>query len=259
MTVRAPDAIDRYLDELGGRLWLAPTRTRRILAEAEDHLREAATRRITAGDEPAEAQRRAIAEFGPVREVAGRFVADAGFPLPPSTLRELLLTAGVLLGVGFVAIGASGLLAEVLGRAFGFVFIGGDAPGITYTAERCAEFIRSAPVGSDCAAAAGWHHAGEVIEYRVAAGVLGLLVLGVMWLARRAYRGGVGVHVLPPSLAPAVGAATFGGAAVLQLLPGTMEVAFGVPGAGALLSGGLVSLVAFGWYARVLVRVLRTG
>jgi hypothetical protein len=43
-----------------------------------------------------------------------------------------------LLGaVGLVAIGASGPLAELLGRLFGPAFVAGDLPGMTYTAAVC--------------------------------------------------------------------------------------------------------------------------
>ena len=88
-------------------------------------------------------------------------------------------------GLGLVAIGVSGLVAEVFGRAFGPAFVAGDGPGVTYTAARCAEYLRLFPGAGGCAGAAATDHWGEVVQYRVLIGVLGLFALVAFGLARR--------------------------------------------------------------------------
>jgi hypothetical protein len=80
--------IDRYLRELRRALpWGLPRR--RILAEAEDHLREAA---VESGEEEA------VARFGPARDVASRFAA----PAAASASRLAALGLAALLGFAVV-------------------------------------------------------------------------------------------------------------------------------------------------------------
>jgi putative lipase involved disintegration of autophagic bodies len=78
--------------------------------------------------------------------------------------------------VFLLAIGLSGLLADTFGRVFGTAFVAGDAPGVTYTAERCAQLLSFEPQARSCEEAAIAHHFGEVVSYRLAAGALGVLV-----------------------------------------------------------------------------------
>jgi hypothetical protein len=42
---------------------------------------------------------------------------------------------------------------------------------MTYTSQRCAEFLEYFPNAGGCEQAAALHHWGEVVEYRVAVGV----------------------------------------------------------------------------------------
>src|SRR5947207_2842912 len=87
------------------------------------------------------------------------------FPTSP-ILSRLVLSLALVGCIGFIAIGTSGLLAELFGRVFGEDFVAGDGPGVTYTAERCADFLRYFPNAVSCNAAAAAHHYGEVVEYR---------------------------------------------------------------------------------------------
>src|SRR2546430_4880402 len=83
----------------------------------------------------------------------------------------------LLAGVGLFAIGASGVVALSMRAAFGDRFVAGDAEGIAYTAERCADFLEYVPGAADCEAAASGHHADEVVFYRIGVGLPGTLVL----------------------------------------------------------------------------------
>jgi hypothetical protein len=164
------DLIEGYLDQLLGHLRGSAHDVRRILAETEDHLRDATAELVAACASEEEAQRRAIERFGDPRAVARRFSARLA-PVPPGAVAaELAGTAVLLGGVGLVAIGVSGLVAELLGRLLGAGFVAGDLPGMTYTTQRCAEFLEYFPDAGGCEQAAALHHWGEVVEYRVAAG-----------------------------------------------------------------------------------------
>ena len=148
------DLIEGYLDRLLGHLRGSAHDVRRILAETEEHLRDATAELVAAGAGEEEAQRRAIERVGDPRAVARRFSARLA-PVPSTAVAAELGTTAVLLGgVGLVAIGVSGLVAELLGRLFGPGFVAGDLPGVTYTPERCAEFLEYFPDAGGCEQAA---------------------------------------------------------------------------------------------------------
>jgi len=214
------DSIERYLDRLLVHLRGSAADVRRVLAEAEEHLRDATAERVAAGTTEGEAQRQAVAAFGDPRMVARRFSSKLA-PIPPrAVLAELVRSATLLGAVALVAIGVSGAIAELLGRLFGPAAVAGDIPGSTYTAGRCAEFLEYFPDAGSCLRAAAMHHWGEVVEYRVAAGVLGLLVLGGYLLWRRsASSRGCGdsgyLGVLPDGFSATVAASLYGVAALV--------------------------------------------
>ena len=123
------DLIEAHLDQLLAQLRGSATDVRRILSEAEEHLRDATAELVAVGASEEEAQRLAIERFGDPRTVARRFSARLA-PVPPAAVAGELVRAAVLLGaVGLVAIGASGLVAELLGRLFGAGFVAGHLPG----------------------------------------------------------------------------------------------------------------------------------
>jgi hypothetical protein len=167
-----------------------------------------------------------------------------------------LIRATVLLGsLGLIAIGISGLVAEAFGAAFGRGFVAGDPSGVAYTRARCADFKEYAPDAHSCAEAATAHHFGEVVEYRVAAGVLGLAGLALWWLLRRRQQG---PGVLPEAFVATVATALFGVAAVGLLVQsfGLAVVGGESNGVGQLLSGGFVAGVAALGFGAVLYRGL---
>jgi hypothetical protein len=251
------DLIEGYLDRLLGHLRGSAHDVRRILAEAEEHLRDAAAELVAAGASEEEAQRRAIERFGDPRAVARRFSARLA-PVPPGAVAaELAGTAVLLGGVGLVAIGVSGLVAELLGRLLGPGFVAGDLPGVTYTPERCAEFLEYFPDAGGCERAAALHHWGEVVEYRVAAGVLGLLVLGAFLLWRRRARPPRYLGVLPDGFAATVATSLYGvAAAVLAVESLDALLVAGGDGAGQWLSGAAVALAMAVLYGVSLYRAM---
>jgi hypothetical protein len=241
-----PRTIDAYLDALAERLVVPPQRLRRVLAETEDHLRAAMSELMNEGVEPAEAESRAIQRFGSVDVVAKGFAGGpvAWAPLFGAALRPLY---GVAV-VGLLAIGLSGLLSLGLASVFGKDFVAGDASGVTYTPERCARYFALEPHATDCNDAAVRHHFGEIVDTRIAAGVLGLMALGGLWfVSRRNPR-----SRMPDWFAPMVGASIFGIAAV-----GLVGLSGGSSGqAGASLSGAAVAAAVAVVYGLRLTRYL---
>jgi len=243
------DPIERYLDELLVHLRGSPRSVRRMLAEAEAHLRDA----VSAGASPDEA----IARFGDVRQVAARCSAQAGVPAGV-LVRQLVLAAGLLCSLGFIAIGISGAITGVMDAVYGPKFVAGDLPTITYTPERCAEYHVLAPREPTCLAAAARHHADEVETSRVGAGVLGIAGLGAWYALRRRWRTTPASGALPPALVPAVGAAVFGVAALTLASQAMQAVGWkSTSGLGQWLSASVVSAGFAAGFAVALVRQLR--
>jgi hypothetical protein len=253
------DPIDGYLDELLSRLRGSSTDVRRILAETEQHLRDAAADAEARGLDPVAAQHEAIARFGSARDLSRRFSRTAGLLLPLPTVAQLVESLALLAAVGLLAIGLSGGLAHVFGTAFGKSFVSGDAPGVTYTAARCADFLEYHPEARTCEGAAVAHHFDEVVWYRLDAGVLGIIALVAFGLVRRYNRRRFGdARALPDGFIGAIGSASFGLAAAGLLFLGLGGVVFGSGrGAGDFLSGGVVAFVVFLFFAGALIRTLR--
>ena len=251
------DPVDDYLDELADASRLRGRRLRHLLAEVEDHLTTSRAEHRAAGLPDAEAGRRAIDDFGPPAEVAAA-LDRAAAPPAVAVLREAAPNRVQLGAVGQQAIGLSGLLAAAGGAALGKAFVSGDGPGVTYSATRCADLQEYHP-SPTCEQAATGHHYDEVVGYRLAAGVLGLVVLGGWLAVVRPWRRGPSPAVLPPSFGPVVGATVFGAAAVVLLPTGVAEVALSGTdaGAGNALSAGVVAVGVFLGCAVLLWRDLR--
>lgn len=150
----------------------------------------------------------------------------------------------VLLGaIALVAVGISGGVAAAMGALFGHSFVAGDEPGVRYSAARCADFFEYEPHAHTCEQAATEHHYGEVVSYRVAAGLFGALVLGACAFLRRRpelFR----TDRLPVAFDETVAALCFGGAAAFLLGNGLDRAIVGHDGAGMFLSGGVVAAIA---------------
>ena len=175
--------------------------------------------------------------------------------MAPSTTRALAGAVLFLAWVGFLSIGVSGVVAAGMQAAFGAGFVAGDLPDVTYTADRCAELKEYAPANASCEEAAALHHADETITYRIAAGVLGLVLLGLWALVRR--RGALGPGRLPDGLVAGAGCAPFGVVGLALLAQGLELLALGPSsGEGADLSAAMVSLVVAVLFGRSLYRTL---
>jgi hypothetical protein len=255
------DPIEGYLDQLLTHLRGSAQDVRRILSEVEEHLRDATAELGAAGASEEEAQRLAIERFGHPRTVARQFSARLA-PIPPAAVAAELARTAVLLGtVGLVAIGASGALAELLGRLFGPAFVAGDLPGVTYTAQRCAEFLEYFPDAGSCQQAAALHHWGEVVEYRVAVGVVGLLVLGgfLLWRRRPDRQDPRYLGVLPDGFSATVATSLYGvAAAALALLSLDSFLVADGDGTGQWLSAAIVAAAMAAVYGVSLYRTVLT-
>lgn len=152
------------------------------------------------------------------------------------------------------------LVAAGMGAAFGQSFVAAAPPGVTYPADLCAAFLRAQAGAGDCMSAALADHYEGTTVFRVFVGVLGLLLGGVTLVASRvAARAGVAAS-LPPSLAPGIGTAAFGGATVLFGGLGLSALLFRpAEGSGQWLSAALVAAPMCAWDAASLWRALRTA
>ena len=251
------DRIEGYLDQLLLELHGRATDVRRVLAETEEHLRDATSDGVAAGLSLDEAEAQAVARFGSPRAVARRF-SSPGLRLPRPALAEMASALVLLLAVGLLAIGASGVLSVAFRATLGDRFVAADLPGVTYTAARCRDFEEYHPEQPTCDRAAAAHHADEVETYRIAAGVLGAVVLAGWWLVRRRHRGEASVDWLPDEVVPLVGLILFGvaGAALGVQAANALALDPGNGGAGQWLSAAGVSLVVAAWFGRSLLRAL---
>lgn len=86
----APTPIDTYLATLTAQLRGPRLAKRDLLAEARDSLHDAADSYAEAGADAAQAQRKAVAEFGPVAEIAEEYQAELAASYGALTLRWML-------------------------------------------------------------------------------------------------------------------------------------------------------------------------
>ena len=78
-------------------------------------------------------------------------------------------------------------MCQLVGYSLGDHALAADSQVAQPSAERCAEYMEYAPGKPTCAAAEMAHHADEIVEYRLAAGLFGVLALmayaGFRWVA----------------------------------------------------------------------------
>jgi hypothetical protein len=248
------DLIEDYLDQLYVRLRIRPRRARRILAEAEDHLREAAAQGMAAGLTVREAQQEAISAFGSVRAVVRAHDSRLQRFPAVAVARDLVLAAWMLGTFGLLAVGASGLVAAGMNMLFGPGFVGGTVPaGTKLAASACQGWLADNPGAHSCAQAAMLEASVDAVSLRIAAGVLGLLLLAGYRLVWRDPSPGA----LPEAFVPTVAVSLFGAATVgLVWLASTGAVVWPSSGPGFYLSGAVVALAAAAAFVPQLRRTL---
>lgn len=238
-TPEAREPIEDYLDELLGVLRLPPRATRRLLAETEDHLRQAADDLQRAGCSRVDAEREAVHRFGPPARIAA---AERAARRPsPGQLLVALAWAGVALGgIGLTAVGVSGGLAVVFNVAVGRRFVG--ALPASYGPMPCDHFLSIHPGAPSCAVAAVLENSADAVSLRLLAGVLGILLLALAWTTRRFLTGDVSHRHVLYAAVWAAAAASFGLATfALAGMSANTAMQYGSGGVGWFLSGGIVS------------------
>lgn len=80
------DLIERYVTDLGSRLQGSKKQVRDLLTETRDSLADATEAHLDRGLSEREAQRRAVEEFGPVRQIANEYQAELAVAYGTRTL-----------------------------------------------------------------------------------------------------------------------------------------------------------------------------
>ncbi len=80
------NVIERYVTDLGSRLQGSKKQVRELLTETRDSLADATEAHLDRGFTEEEAQRRAVDEFGPVREIANSYQAELAVAYGTRTL-----------------------------------------------------------------------------------------------------------------------------------------------------------------------------
>jgi hypothetical protein len=119
--------VDQYLDEMFILLAGTGAAGRRLLAETEEHLTEAAAEGRARGLDADAAEREAVRRFGPAATIARRVPATAG-PVRVF-LHRLLAGAWALAGTALVWFGLSGVLTSSLSRPWTRLLIATDRFG----------------------------------------------------------------------------------------------------------------------------------
>lgn len=256
MSAPGDGVVEEYLDRLYAALRARPREARRVLAEAEDHLREAVADGLTAGLTEREAQEQAVSSFGSVRAVVRAHDARLRRLPTIAVLRDVVRAAWRLGAIGLVAVGASGLIAWLMNAVFGRPFVGGAPGPVRHPAADCQRWLSIWPHAHSCAQAVMLENSSDAVSLRLAAGVLGVVALAVFHLARRRSR-----DLLPDSFTPTVAMTLFGAAGLALAGLSVDDTVLGMrsglgtaAGAGFYLSGAIVALVLALRYARQLHR-----
>ncbi len=252
------DLVEEYLDELYTKLRGSPRHGRRLLAEAEDHLRQGVEEGLAGGLSLREAQEHAVSSFGSVRAVVRAHDTRLRRVTGAAVLADLVMSGWKLGAVGLLAVGASGLVAAAMNQILGRAFVAAVTPGIRLPAADCRYWLHNWPGAHRCAQAYLLESSSDAVSLRVGAGLLGLLLLGGYYLARRR---GWSPGVLPDAFTPTIAVSLFGmaglGLAWLAAMRGGGLVALGgITGPGFYLSGALVALAMAAGYGVKLHRSL---
>jgi len=252
------DLIEDYLDRLLVSLTGSPRQVRHTLAEVEAHLHDAVAEGIAAGLPEETAQVQALERIGPVDAVTGR---PALLTRPSAgLLRRLTLTAALVGGAGFVAIGGAGLVGRLLQALKGNLFMTTPFPPGTYTSADCARWLAGDPGTRSCVTAMLADHAFDYLLQAAACGLLGLAGLAAYLVLRHRWSDRGTMTALPAGTAEALGAVLAAIAAVACLgQAADLETVQRGVGVGEPLSLGIAATVAAAAFALALWRCLRAA
>jgi len=252
------DLIEDYLDRLLVSLTGSPRQVRHTLAEVEAHLHDAVAEGIAAGLPEETAQVQALERIGPVHAVTGR---PALLTRPSGALlRRLTLTAALVGGAGFVAIGGAGLVGRLLQALKGNLFMTTPFPPGTYTSADCARWLAGDPGTRSCVTAMLADHAFDYLLQAAACGLLGLAGLAAYLVLRHRWSDRGTMTALPAGTAEALGAVLAAIAAVACLgQAADLETVQRGVGVGEPLSLGIAATVAAAAFALALWRCLRAA
>lgn len=247
------DRIDAYLDDMFERLEGTPAERRRMLSEAEAHLRDSADAFQRDGMDADAAQSAALAAFGDSPSIA-----KASNRRRPAALLAAFVRAAAQLGLyGFAAIGVAAVLARLLALVTSTQWVYGAPAGYPFTAAQCAHWLAVQPGASTCSAAAAMESSDDSFLFVLTAAIVGLVVAGVILAALRLLRRRpLRAARLPRNVVAAIGATAFLGAGVALVVAGAAQGVSRVAwGQGLLFTYGVVALI-FG--AVFLLRFLLT-
>jgi hypothetical protein len=253
------DPVEDYLDQLYAGLRTTPREARRIIAEAEDHLREATAAGIEAGLSEQQAQEAAISSFGSVRAVTR---AHARRIPPLAVFGELAMAAWKLTSIAVLAVAGSGLVAFVMNQVAGPQFVGGNAAGASgLSGAACRHWMSLWPHVQYCGQAAVLENSSDAVTLRLLTLIPGLVLFEGYLLARRYQRKrGWRADLLPDAFVPTVAACLFGGltAGLVLLAVAAPPTATETGGPGSFLSAAIVTLlVAIGFVPALRRALLR--
>lgn len=246
---RMGEPIENYLDELLLRLRVSPRETRRILIEAESHLRDAADVAEQRGLSREDAEREAVRRFGSADEVAR--AAWTARRLSPLVVAGQLAWAGLAVGGAvLLAIGVSGALAGLANATLGPRFVG--ALPETYPIATCHYYLAAHHTATTCAQAAMLENSQDAVTLRLLAGAIGVLVVTAAFFVRRRLPGSRVTTSLRDGVLSGVAAIGFTvGTGALVAVALDLAVQHGSGGVGFYLSGALASAGAAGVAARL--------
>lgn len=164
-------------------------------------------------------------------------------------------TGAVLGGIGAAAIGLSGVLAAVLRLVAGSRVLAAPAPHQVLSAADCARWLAADPAARTCRAAVTADWANEVIWYRIAIGLLGVVGLLILRFARKRWIPNGRWAYLPPAVRDTIAVTLFaiGGVWTLGMGIDAIIVSSG-NGSGQWLSAAPVALLAAAVFAVRLIR-----
>ena len=235
------DVVEEYLDRLFVALHGQPREVRRMLAETEEHLHSAIVDDIARGTPAADAAAAAVTRFGDPTQIAEAWNASTSPEPLRSFLRRVAGQLVPLAGIGLIAIGLSGLVARAMTGVWGRTFMFADPAGTTYPAAACRYWLSIHPSAGSCTNAYLAESQADGLLARYAAGVFGLVLLGVVVVSRR--RRSLPIFGRPPLLSSFTGAIVFLAAALGLLGLGVDAIRTSDShGAGQWLSGAIIAM-----------------